>query len=193
MRSLVSIAIAAFVALPVLSGDIRLTWEPGTGTGPTPTGYKVYWGTVSPPDDPANNELDVGNVLFWEVSDGSLADCVTTYYGVRAYIPSLESNLSTEVSTYPRPHIVDVVNSGIGTHTIMGTNFDTNLKVFIDAGSGWTQIPSDDVNRVDCTKIEIPDIPLFRVQVSNVALPLGSGEPKNIFSQPWPGPVVSVE
>jgi hypothetical protein len=105
----------------------------------------------------------------------------------------MTSQPSTEVSVYPRPDITNVLDSETGTQEIIGSNFDQNIKVFIDAGSGFVQLPPGDVNRLDCTKIRIPDIPLLRVQVANVALPLGHGEPKDIFSQPWPGPVVTVE
>lgn len=168
------------------AGELKFKWDPPAG-GPTPTGYRVSWGPTSPP----TNEVDVGNVLDWTKSD--YADCATTYLSVEAYAGPLESLPSTEISSYPRPDVTNVLDSEVGTQEVIGTNFDVNLKVFIDAGSGMTQLPSGSVTRVSCTKILIPDVPLLQVQVANVALPLGSGEPKDIFSQPWPGPTASVE
>jgi hypothetical protein len=105
-----------------------------------------------------------------------------------AYAGDATSQPSNEVSVYPRPSITLVGNSEQGTRLLTGLNFDANVKVYVDSGPGFVQLPPGDVNRISCTEIRITDVPLLRVQVANVALPLGSGEPKVIFSQPWPGP-----
>ena len=175
-----------FCVRAAYAGEIRLDWQAGT-SGPVAEGYRVSWGITTPP----TTELDVGNVLTWAKPD--MDNCTTHYFTVRAYVSAAESQPSVEVSAYPRPDVTNVLDSEIGTQAIMGNNFDTNLKVFVDAGAGLTQLPPADVTRVSCTEIRIPDIPLFQVLVANVALPLGVGEPKDVFSQPWPGPVVTVE
>ena len=181
---LILFAVQVFTAT-IHAGELGLTWDASTG-GPIAEGYRVYWGTVTPP---ATMD-DVGNVLLW--TSPTLQNCVPHYFAVTAYAGTEESQRGTEVSVYPRPDIVDVQSSETGTHPILGNNFDTNLKVWIDAGQGFVQIPSEDVNRVSCTEVKIPDVPMFKVQVQNVALPLNSGHPQDQFSQPWPGPDATV-
>lgn len=178
------IAAAAFCS-PAQAGELHYTWT--AGDGPVPDGYRVYSGDVSPP----TVETDVGNAL--EYTYANLQDCATHYFAVKAYKGAAESQLSTEVSVYPRPEVTLVGNSEQGTRLLTGTNFDSNVKVFVDLGAGFSQLPSGDVERISCTEIRITDVPLLRVQVANVALPLGHGEPMDIFSQPWPGPAVSVD
>ena len=166
--------------LIIRAGEIKLVWEP-PDSGPEVTGYEVKV-----------DENDWFSVGMDRVYTASIDNCETHIYKVRAVSGELFS-LATEIEGYPRPDVTDVMDNEEGTHVIHGVNFDTNFKVFIDAGAGWVQLPSNNVNRVSCTEIRITSIPLNRVKVANVALPLGSGEPTDVFSQPWPGPEVQVE
>jgi hypothetical protein len=168
------------------AGEITLNWQPNA-QGPAPDGYRVYTGTA--PGE--YGFVDVGLVLQHSLTN--LPNCQPGYYAIKAYKGGAESQFSTEVSTYPRPSISDVQSSGAGTHKILGQNFDINLKVFVDSGSGFVELPAADVERISCGEVNIPEIPLYRVQLSNVAQPVGHGEPLNIFTQPWPGPELTVE
>jgi hypothetical protein len=184
---LIFVALLVAGAATTEAGELRLTWEPPTQP-PTPTGYRVFTGL-----DAGNmGPVDIGLVLSHDFA--SLPDCATNNFGVKALAGTAESQMSLVLSVYPRPSITDVTSDGTGTHTIIGNNFDPNIKVYVDSGAGFVQLPSGDVQRTSCTQIDIPAVALFRVQVANVALPLGHGEPLNIFSLPWPGPVnVTVE
>jgi hypothetical protein len=169
------------LSVAVRAGDLRIRWQP-PAQGPTPTGYKVYTGLTDPPE----GWTDVGLALEHDLTN--LPDCTPNYLAVQAYNASSESLLSESISVYPRPTISDVTSDGTGTHTIHGNNFDTNVKVFVDAGNGFVQLPSGDVDRIDCTTIRIPSVPLFSARVANVVQPIGYGEPMDEFSMPWPAP-----
>jgi len=176
------ILIIVLFSIAIRAGEAIIHWQP-PAQGPTPTGYLVYTGLTDPPQ----GSLDVGLVLQLELL--SVPDCSRSYYAVRAYNASESSALSEVVSTFPRPIITDVTSDGTGTHTIIGSNFDVNIKVYVDAGSGFVELPSGDVERVSCNEVTIPSVPIYRVQVGNQVQPPGHGEPLDIFSQPWPAPI----
>jgi hypothetical protein len=164
------------------AGEIRLSWSPSPG-GPPATGYRVYTGIA--PGDYA--EVDVGGVMFHFFA--ALPDCQTNYFAVKAYNEADESEFSYEVSVYPRPSITDITSSQAGTHTILGNNFAPNARVYVNSTGNFLEVPPEDVEWLTCGELRIPDIPVLQVKVANTALPTGSGEPLNIFSMPWPGPV----
>jgi len=179
---------AIFLALLVLgaatsrAGDLRLTWN--DGGGPVADGYRVYTGTAS-----GNyGNVDVGMNMVHNFT--GLPDCQDNYFAVKAYNAGGESEFSIEVSTYPRPVITDVTSSQAGAHTILGNNFSVAPRVFVSAGGGgFVEVDSEDVQRLSCGELRIPDVPMLQLKVANLALPTGSGEPEYVFSQPWPGPV----
>jgi len=181
------ILIIVLFSVAVRAGELRLNWEEPT-SGPVATGYRVYAGDTDPP----TGFVELG--LVYEHNLIGLPDCATGYYSVQAFNSAGQSEMHPTISVYPRPSVSDLTASEGGVHTIHGENFDTNLKVWVDAGAGFVQVGASQVNRVDCDTITIPDQPLNRIQVANVAMPLGSGEPLNIFSLPWPAPTgVTIE
>ena len=175
------ILMVVLFSIAIRAGELTLSWQP-PDQGPTPTGYRVYTGL----DADNMGHVDIGPVLSMDFA--SLPDCATNYMGVKGLSGTAETQMSVIVSVYPRPSITDLTSDGTGTHTIVGNNFDVNLKVYVDAGSGFVELPAGDVDRVSCTEVKIPSVPIFRVQVANVTQPIGHGEPLNIFSQPWPAP-----
>lgn len=176
------LVVLLLIARAANAGELELHWT-APPSGPQVDGYRIYVG-----DQPGvyGTPIEVGNVLEHQLVVPD--DCTLRHYAVTAFNAAGESEYSTEVSSIARPTITDVTSSQAGAHTILGENFGESAKVWVNATGVFVQVPSGDVQRVSCGEIRIPDIPMVQLKVSNVALPLGSGEPEDIFSQPWPGP-----
>lgn len=76
------ILLTIFIALFALCGQVNaetLLWQNGD---PDPVdGYKLYWGIVNPPD----TEIDVGNVIEYDLTPLNLQLDIAYYFRVKAY------------------------------------------------------------------------------------------------------------
>lgn len=78
------------------AAEIQFGWNAATGGTNPPTGYKIYYGTVS---NTYTNSVDMGLVLSGVVPSLTLG--VTYYFAVVAYNGDGESSKSVEVSAVP--------------------------------------------------------------------------------------------
>ena len=77
----------------IVGPDCTFTWT--AGTGPTPTGYKLYIGAVSA--DPNPVVADVGNVQTEKCSEINIATAGQYYARITGYNTVGESGFSNEV------------------------------------------------------------------------------------------------
>jgi len=136
-RSLALIAIVLLVALgrPAIAGTVSIAWDPVLDADLQ--GYRVYYGT-SP--TAFTQSVDVLNVT--QTTIGSLTDCTTYYFGVKAYdtAGNESTTFSNQVQGWSRPVVSSSTPSAAEAGrtlslTIAGSNFASGAAaLFANAG-----------------------------------------------------------
>ena len=93
----------------IVGPDCTFTWT--AGTGPTPTGYKLYVGAVSA--DPSAVVADVGNVQTKKCSEINIATAGQYYARITGYNTVGESGFSNEV-----PFVLVIAAPGVPSLTV---------------------------------------------------------------------------